>query len=153
MNTVYRISPEQVANLRYSLIISEALEDAESAQPADSGVSNDYTDYAQPDMNRQPNDPNPTEKEKGESAIFGDLTKGLYNYAQTYNMPSKIATEIERANPEISVPTAKSFIEKLLYGVYQMANDPSQNEAFERFLRSIGVTLTAELLTKDNELQ
>lgn len=153
MNTVYRISPEQVVNLRYSLIISEALEDTESAQQADSGVSDDYKDYAQKDINRQPNDPNPTEREKSESAIFGDITKGLYNYAQTYNLPAKVANEIERANSEISAATTKSFIEKLLYGVYQMANDPSQNVAFERFLRSIGVTLNAELLTKDNELQ
>lgn len=152
MNTVYRISEKQIASLRYNLIISEAMEDVESAVQADSVVSGDYQDFAISNINRQPNDNTNTPEEIGESNIYGDITKGLYNYAQTYNMPTKIANEIEKANSKISTPMAKSFIEKLLYGIYKMSSDPSQNQAFERFLKSIGVSLDANLLTKNNEL-
>lgn len=152
MNTVYRMSEEQIVNLRNNLIISEALTNTESAAQADSGTSGDYNELAVSNINKRPNDPNPTNDENKKSTIYGNITKGLYNYAQTYNMPSKIATEIESANHNISMPTAKQFIEKFLYGIYKMANDPAQNEAFERFLLSIGVTLNAKLLTKDNTL-
>lgn len=151
MNKLYRISAEQVANLRNNMIISEALNETESATPADSGVSSDYSQEAVTNINRMPNDPQPSQDDVSDSNIYGDITKGIYNYAQTYNMPSKMASEIEHANDKISVPMAKEFIEKLLYGIYKMANDPAQNTAFERFMMSIGVTIKANLLTKDNE--
>jgi hypothetical protein len=127
------------------------LEDSESAVSADSELAGDYKQDAMSNLNRQPNDPPPDAQEKKDSTIYGDITKGLYNYAQTYNMPSKIATEIGKSYENISVPIAKGFIEKLLYGIYKMASDPAQNEAFERLMHSIGVTIDANILTKNNE--
>ena len=151
----YHLTAEQLVCLRNNLIISEAL-DEESATPADSPISDnaeDYVDTALPNVNRKPADPKPTNQEKSESEIYGDIAKGLYNYMKTYNLSSKIADELEQANQNLSVPMTKQFIEKLLYGVYQMAKDPAQQVAFSRFLQSIGALVDANLITKDNTLR
>jgi len=143
MNKLYHILPEQVINLRNNLIITEALED---------DTAEDYNDLAMSNVNKEANNPPATEEEGKESNIYGDITKVLYNYAQTYGVPAKVATEIEALNREIETTMARQFIEKLLYGIYKMASDPTQIEAFERLMLSIGVTLDAEIITKDDQL-
>jgi len=143
MNKLYRVLPEQVVNLHNNLIISEALED---------DTADDYNDLAMSNVNKEANNPPPTEEEGKESTIYGDITKILYNYSQTYGVAAKVATEIGALNKDIEVPMARQFIEKLLYGIYKMASDPTQIEAFERLMLSIGVTLNAEIITKDDQL-
>jgi hypothetical protein len=151
MNTTYRVTAEQVANLRNNIIITEALADPKSATTtADLELADDYNDEALANVNRKPNDPTPNKQEAADSDIYGNITKALYNYAQTYSLPTKIATEIEAADSNISEPMAKTFIEKLLYGIFRMAQDPAQNMAFERLLQSIGDRYDPKLLTKDN---
>lgn len=151
MNTTYRVTAEQVANLRNNIIISEALGEYESASnTADSELEDDYQDEAMTNVNRKPNDPPPSAEDIQDSSIYGDITKALYNYAQTYNFPSKVAAEISRESSNISEPMAKQFIEKLLYGIFRMSKDPAQNGAFERLLATIGARFDANLLTKDN---
>lgn len=153
MSKVYQLKSEQLLNLRNNLIISEALENS-SQETTAAGVTmarnaENYNDFSLNKINKEePADV--SQGEKDESVIFGDVAKGLYNYAQSYKLPDAIATQIEAENPSISIPTAKIFIEQLLYGIYRMASDPAQNVAFDRFLRSIGVTLNANLLSKDN---
>jgi hypothetical protein len=151
MKKVY-LTAEQIVNLRNNMIISEALNEEESAtNMAGSGVSSDYSKVAMTDDNRQPNDPPPDAEEKQNSGVYGDITKVLYNYSKEYNLPSKIAQEVSRANPKISQPMATHFIDKLLYGVYKMSSDPTQNEAFERLMLSIGVDMNAPLLTTNDQ--
>jgi hypothetical protein len=140
MPKIYHLKAEQVINLRNNVIISEAL--------GDDDMTDDYNDYSLSQINKE--DPaNVTPEETDESVVFGKITTGLYNYARNYNLANKIAVEIERADSNISTSTAAEFINKLLYGLSQMASQPEQNVAFERFLVSIGVTLDANLLTKD----
>ena len=151
MKKVY-LTAEQIANLRNNMIISEALNEEESAtNVADSGVSGDYNDLAMKDDNRKPNDPPPNAEEQQSSSVYGDVTKVLYNYSKEYNLPSKIAQEVSKADARISQPMATHFIDKLLYGVYKMSSDPTQNEAFERLMISIGVDMNAPLLTTNDE--
>jgi hypothetical protein len=151
MKKVY-LTAEQIVNLRNSMIILEALNEEESAtNVADSDVSGDYNRLAMTDDNRKPNDPPPDVKEKQSSSVYGDVTKVLYNYSKEYNLPSKIALEVSKADARISQPMAAHFIEKLLYGLYKMSSDATQNEAFERLMKSIGVDMNAPLLTVDDE--
>lgn len=152
MNTTYRLTAEQVANLRNNMIIVEALQGTEPANTAGSPVEANYDMRSLDNMNKRAGDPPSTEYQAKESRIYGDITKGLYNYVQSQNISTKVSTEIERGNPNISPPMSKDFIDRLLYGIYKMANDPTQNQAFERLMRSIGVTLTAEIIAKDNEI-
>jgi hypothetical protein len=143
MPKVYHLTAEQILNLRNNLIISEALEDTQTANRAD-----DYNDYSMQNVNKEPPE-DVTPEEKSESGIFGDITKGLYNYANSYDLPVRVAAEITKENPKISTATSKEFIEKLLYGIYRMSSDPAQNETFDRFLHTIGVTLDGNLLTNE----
>ena len=151
MNTTYRVTAEQFANLRNNIIISEALGEYESANnTADSELAADYKDFAMANINKKPSDPKPFTHDAQDSVIYGEITKALYNYSQTYSLPSKVAVEISKETDNISEPLAKQFLEKLLYGIYRMSKDPSQNVAFERLLATIGARMSADLLTKDN---
>lgn len=147
MSKVYQLKVEQLLNLRNNLIISEALEDGYANNAAeDVEMADDYNDLALKNVNTEPPE-DVTPEEKTESSTFGEITKGLYNYAHNYNLSHKIADAIQQENHKISAASASEFIEKLLYGIYRMSQDPAQNVAFDRFLRSIGVTLDGELLT------
>jgi hypothetical protein len=145
MKTI-KLKQEQLLRLRNNVIIAEALEDTPE-------IADDYKDDAMTNVNQRAGDPTPTAQNVQDSGIYGDITKGLYNYAQTYNMPEKVAGEIEGQSDKISAPMAKHFIEKLLYGIYRMSADPSQNGAFERLLATIGARLDAKYLTKNATTQ
>lgn len=148
MSRTYRVRPSQIVDLRNNMIIAEALEEEQIDVSAD---TQNYDNFAI-QSNQQKVDKTVTQTEKSESEIYGIITKLLYEYAKNRNLPNVIASEIEKQDNSISMPTASDFIEKLLYGLYRMADNPELNISFERLLRNIGVTVTGKLLTKDNTL-
>lgn len=150
MSKVYHLKAEQILNLRNNLIISEALDDTQRDTQT-TELADSYKDNSMSNINQESPE-NVSKTEQSESVIFGSITRGLYNYARNYNLANKISEDIERNNPRIIAPVAAQFIDELLYGVFKMANDPAQNAAFERFLRSIGVTIDANLLAKGYDL-
>ena len=148
MSKIYQLKPNQIVNLRNDLIISEALEEEANT---DSAVANDYNNYATIRDNPEATE-NATPEAKAEANIYSTIIKELYDYSKRINLPTKIATDIEQKNSDISVPASAEFIDKLLYGLYRMADDPALNVGFERLLRNIGVTAIGKILTKDNQL-